>query len=108
MKKYSFNTNKYNIIITNYYCTTDSTDSNISDYINEQAKALYYFLGSSVTYGSATNGVSFVDMMPKLLDCAVVKNAVSGTTLVDGNESYVSILRQMPTNMQVEHLIVQL
>jgi len=98
----------FGLDVTNYYCTTNSADSNISDYINEQSKALYYFLGSSVTYGSATNGVSFVDMMPKLLDCAVVKNAVSGTTLVDGNESYVSRLRQMPTNMQVEHLIVQL
>ena len=33
----------FGLDVTNYYCTTNSADSNISDYINEQAKALYYF-----------------------------------------------------------------
>ena len=100
----------FGLDVTDYYCSTDKSDTKISDYIiTNETKALYYFLGSSVTYGSATNGVSFVDLLPKSLDCSVIKNAVSGTTLVDnGSSSYVQRLRQFPKNSTVEHLVVQL
>ena len=39
------------------------------------------FLGSSVTYGAASLGESFADDLGARLQCNVVKEAVSGTTL---------------------------
>ena len=39
------------------------------------------FLGSSVTYGSASGGVSFADLMVKECGIKMIKEAVSGTTL---------------------------
>ena len=41
------------------------------------------FLGSSVTYGSASGGVSFADYIEKRDGCEMIKSAVSGTTLVE-------------------------
>ena len=53
-----------------------------------------FFLGSSVTYGSASGGVSFADLMEKELGFNMIKEAVSGTTLADVSEkSYVSRLK---------------
>lgn len=50
----------------------------------------YIFLGSSVTYGSAAGGYSFVDMLAEKNQIDCIKEAVSGTTLVDnGPDSYV-------------------
>ena len=40
-----------------------------------------YFLGSSITYGYAADGYSFVDYVNEHSDYEVVKEAVSGTTL---------------------------
>lgn len=54
------------------------------------------FLGSSVTYGASSKGVSFVDYIGTRNGCAVIKEAVSGTTLVDeGIGSYISRLRKL-------------
>ncbi len=54
------------------------------------------FLGSSVTYGSASKGVTFADYIGKRNGCNVIKEAVSGTTLVDeGINSYISRLRKL-------------
>ena len=51
------------------------------------------FLGSSVTYGSASLGVSMADYIAVLDSCDVVKEAVSGTTLAKmGASTYVSRL----------------
>ena len=48
------------------------------------------FLGSSVTKGFAARGRSFVDMIAESTGASCVKEAVSGTTLVDnGERSYV-------------------
>lgn len=56
------------------------------------------FLGSSVTYGSAAGGVSFADIICKRNGYKMVKEAVSGTTLVDDDDSsYVSRLKKMET-----------
>ena len=56
-----------------------------------------YFLGSSVTYGFATSGHSFVEEVAKRTGFECVKEAVSGTTLAvrenDGNSSYVERLK---------------
>lgn len=54
------------------------------------------FLGSSVTYGSAAGGVSFVDMLAEKDGVVCIKEAVSGTTLVDNGEtSYVARLKKL-------------
>lgn len=55
----------------------------------------YYFLGSSVTEGSAAEGQSMVDFLAKKHGCTAIKNAVSGTTLLkNGKNSYVDRLDQ--------------
>jgi hypothetical protein len=52
------------------------------------------FLGSSVTYGSAAGGISFADIICEKNGYEMIKEAVSGTTLVDENdESYVKRIR---------------
>ena len=76
-------------------------------------KPLYLFLGSSVTYGSACGGVSFVDILPESLNCDVLKSAVSGTTLTDigleDDNNYIYRLENdFSKNLKPEHLIVQL
>lgn len=49
------------------------------------------FLGSSVTYGAASKGMSFVGHIAKRDGCTAIKEAVSGTTLADtGKSSYIS------------------
>ena len=54
------------------------------------------FLGSSVTYGAASQGVSFVDFLASQDQCMVCKEAVSGTTLVDdGPDSYISRMKKL-------------
>ena len=71
------------------------------------------FLGSSVTYGSASGGVSFVEFIAEQGKCRVIKEAVSGTTLVDNGDS--SYVKRFENNLvakyqdtKVDHLIVQL
>ena len=57
------------------------------------------FLGSSVTYGSAAGGVSFADIICEKNGYEMVKEAVSGTTLVDTDESsYVSRLKKIESD----------
>lgn len=72
----------------------------------------FYFLGSSVTYGSASGGKSMADFIAERNNCTVVKEAVSGTTLVDNDGgSYVSRMKNsayFDKNADVDHFIVQL
>ncbi len=73
----------------------------------------FMFLGSSVTYGSASGGKSFVEFIKEQGNCNVIKEAVSGTTLVDnGDSSYVKrFVNNLVANYKdtkVDHLIVQL
>lgn len=54
------------------------------------------FLGSSVTYGSASNGISFVELLARKYKFDFIKEAVSGTTLVNDNDtSYVGRLKKI-------------
>lgn len=54
------------------------------------------FLGSSVTYGASAKGVSFADYIGKRNHAEIVKEAVSGTTLVDnGANSYISRMKKI-------------
>jgi lysophospholipase L1-like esterase len=77
------------------------------------------FLGSSVTYGAAAEGQSFVELFEHQDGVNVVKEAKSGTTLVDdlseaaflafGNgESYVHRLKKLDKDMKVDCLVCQL
>lgn len=70
----------------------------------------FVFLGSSVTYGSNSDGWSMCEYIQENYDCTVVKWAVSGTTLVDiGDVSYV---KRMVSNMneisECDHFVCQL
>ena len=67
------------------------------------------FLGSSITYGSAAEGISFVEYISKRNNCSYVKEAVSGTTLVDSDSSsYVSRMKTIDKNERFDLFVVQL
>lgn len=67
------------------------------------------FLGSSVTYGSNSLGVSMADYIGKIDGCNVVKEAVSGTTLAASRKnSYVERLLKIDKNQQFDAIVVQL
>ena len=67
------------------------------------------FLGSSVTYGSAANGVSFADIMEKRCGIKAVKEAVSGTTLADiDDSSYAARLKRVSKTLSPDLFICQL
>lgn len=87
--------------------SVQNSSSDIS-YPNLKGKRII-FLGSSVTYGSASKGESFVEYMEKLDGIIPVKEAVSGTTLVDRNEkSYIERLKRLDKTMQADLLVCQL
>lgn len=67
------------------------------------------FLGSSVTYGSAAKGESFVDFMEKRDGIVPVKEAVSGTTLVDnGEKSYIARMLTIDPKINADAFVCQL
>lgn len=67
------------------------------------------FLGSSVTYGWASDGVSFAELMAEECGLVMVKEAVSGTTLADINDgSYVARLKTVDPTTPVDLFICQL
>lgn len=70
------------------------------------------FLGSSVTYGSAAKGESFVDYLEKEDGIIPIKEAVSGTLLVDetvwGKKSYIERMKNIDKNLKVDAFVCQL
>lgn len=70
------------------------------------------FLGSSVTYGAASKGESFVEYLQQRDKIIPYKEAVSGTTLVDepmrGKESYITRMKRLNPNLQVDGFVCQL
>lgn len=67
------------------------------------------FLGSSVTYGAASKGVSFVDYIAARNGVAMTKEAVSGTTLVDnGVDSYIARMKRLDKGIQADLFVCQL
>lgn len=67
------------------------------------------FLGSSVTFGTASMGTSFADYLEKIDGVESIKEAVAGTTLVDnGPNSYISRLKRMKVEGDVDLLVCQL
>ncbi len=66
-------------------------------------------LGSSVTYGALAMGVSFADYLGIRDGCEIVKEAVSGTTLVDnGPDSYISRMKRMSVEGPIDLFLCQL
>ena len=68
----------------------------------------FIFLGSSVTKGFASYGKSFVDMIAARNDCTCLKEAVSGTTLVEKGNSYIKRLREIDKNTPCDVFVCQL
>ncbi len=67
------------------------------------------FLGSSVTFGYGSLGVSFADFLEKTDGIIAVKEAVSGTTLVDvKSNSYVSRMKNIAKNIRADAFVCQL
>ena len=67
------------------------------------------FLGSSVTFGYGSLGVSFADFLEKTDGIIAVKEAVSGTTLVDvKSNSYVSRMKTIDKNIKADAFVCQL
>lgn len=67
------------------------------------------FLGSSVTYGFASMGESFVDFLVKEDGITAVKEAVSGTTLVDDkSNSYISRMEKIDKSITADAFVCQL
>lgn len=77
------------------------------------------FLGSSVTYGTAAEGQSFVELFEVLDGVNGIKEAKSGTTLVDKNsllallafgngDSYIKRLKDLDADTEVDCVVCQL
>lgn len=67
------------------------------------------WVGSSLTYGYANNGISMADYLEETTHCICAKYAVSGTTLVDKDEeSYISRLKKIPADQKCDYFICQL
>ena len=67
------------------------------------------FLGSSVTFGYGSMGVSFADFLEKTDEIIAIKEAVSGTTLVDVKDnSYVSRMKTIDKNIKADAFVCQL
>lgn len=70
------------------------------------------YLGSSVTYGSDSLGVSFVEYIDRLNGTTSVKEAVSGTTLVTKDDasgsSYIPRMKTIDPDIPADAFICQL
>ena len=67
------------------------------------------FLGSSVTFGYGSLGVSFADFLEKTDGITAIKEAVSSTTLIDvKSNSYVSRLKKIDKNINADAFVCQL
>lgn len=68
------------------------------------------FLGSSITYGAASKGISFVEFLNKSYGVRTIKEAQSGTTLSGKeNTSYVSRLKNnVATEAKLDAFVCQL
>lgn len=72
----------------------------------------FIFLGSSVTEGSAAVGVSFADYMQKIDGINMIREAVSGTTLVTEGDtkgtSYIPRMKTIDTSFPADCFVCQL
>lgn len=66
------------------------------------------YLGSSVTYGAYSQGVSFADYIAKRNNTRFVKEAVNGTTLAGGGDSYIARMEKLDKTQRYDLFICQL
>ncbi|CQD27332.1 SGNH/GDSL hydrolase family protein [Staphylococcus capitis] len=68
------------------------------------------FLGSSITYGAASKGISFVEYLTTEYEVKGIKEAKSGTTLAGKNvNSYLNRLRKLNfVNTKIDAVVIQL
>lgn len=66
------------------------------------------YLGSSVTYGYKSEGISFADYITKRNGSIMIKEAVSGTTLTESKDSYIERLKKVDTNKKIDIFLCQL
>ena len=75
----------------------------------ENIEKTWIFLGSSVTYGAASGGMAFPEYITKRNGCKMIKEAVSGTTLVDnGPDSYISRMKGIDKTLKADLFMCQL
>lgn len=72
-----------------------------------EGKTILY-LGSSVTYGYKNDGISFVEYIAKRNKTPYIKETVSGTTLTDGENSYIERLLKVDKSSKVDFFVLQL
>ena len=84
-------------------------DSMIPDEDSRLRGKTVIFLGSSVTYGFASRGCSFVEYLAVKDGIRPIKEAVNGTTLVtlDGS-SYIPRMEQLPKTEKADAFVCQL
>ncbi len=89
---------------------------NIEPYENSPLQGrTILFLGSSVTQGYASDGISFVDYIERLDGANVIKEVMGATTVANSNVGYASAensynprLRQYDSSTPVEAVVIQL
>lgn len=116
LQSYGHTAESYTVYTDKGDKTLSITEKDIAGYTENRIltvkttdQPVWYFLGSSVTYGSANNGNSYADFLEDGYDVTVVKRAVSGTTLVEQGGSYVTRMReQISKDAKMDQLIVQL
>lgn len=98
-----------NAVIENFSVKTSSCEGYRRLVSHPLARTRIFYLGSSITYGSASNGVAFGDIINKITGNPYAKEAVSGTTLMDnGSSSYVQRLSKLDFSQKPDFLVVQL
>lgn len=75
---------------------------------NELTNKNICYLGSSVTYGQSSNGVAFPEYIAKRNKTTYLKEAVSGSTLTLGNNSYIERMEKIDTNNKFDLFVCQL
>lgn len=66
------------------------------------------YLGSSVTFGASSLETSFVEYIAKRNNTTYLKEAVSGTTLVEEGNSYIKRLQEIDKNQEFDLFVCQL
>lgn len=117
---YAYNDYKRDGYVLNGFTAADGAAVSKTDFATMTASATvdavfgkaptYLFLGSSVTFGHANHESSFVNYLASMVECRVIKEAVSGTTLTDslGNSYLTRLINNVPKTEKIDHLIVQL
>lgn len=95
--------------IENFSVSTSVPDGYRRLLAHPLANTKIFYLGSSITYGYASGGVAFGEILHALTGNPFQKEAVSGTTLVDnGSSSYVQRLHNLNFAEKPDYLVVQL